>query len=269
MGLRDKMLDTENGVAVRDLDDGERVVVELAADGRIGGQIEPDVAESPTPAAGDVSVHVAWGRVMRDVTWLGKDRRTEQGARYNYRGVDDVLNVVGPALRKHGVAVIPVSANPVYEVITTSGNKAMNFCRTVARFQVFGPQGDSFIGEAPGEAFDSGDKSGTKAQSVAYRTFLVQALALATNRPELDPEHGTQHEISGPRTPSVAEYVAEILEERTSINRLTQIKNELFDDRAKGAAVVELADGEEIRLVDLVRRVGADRVARQKGEQGA
>lgn len=222
---------------------------------------DTDLADSGVPADMDVPVHIAWSRVMQDAAWLGKERR-EQSGKYMYRGIDDVINLIGPAIRKHGVMVIPITATPTYEIINTAKGAAMNYCRIVSRFQVFGPRGDSFVGEAPGEAFDNGDKSSTKAQSVALRTFYIQALALMTNRPQLDPEYGEQHEIAGPQRRTPQQYAAEILDERTSMAKLSQIKNELYSDRDLGASEIELADGERIRLVDLVRRVGQERTSR-------
>jgi hypothetical protein len=246
--LKSRALAAKNGVATRDIEEGETVTVEL--------QPVADVAASGVPVSLDVPVHIAWSRVMQDVVWLSKERSARD---YKYRGIDDVINLVGPAIRKHGVVVIPIGAAPIYEIINTSKGAAMNYCRIVSRFQVFGPRGDSFIGETPGEAFDNGDKASTKAQSVALRTFYIQALAIMTNRPQLDPEYGEQHEIAGPRRPTPEQYATEILDERTSLNRLSQIKNELYGDRAIGTAEVELADGEKVRLVDLVRRVGQQR----------
>jgi len=248
MGLRDMMETPPGG-------DPQR-----AAPAAGQNEPAPDVSESGTEASMDVEVHVAWSRVMLDCEWLGKERRTTDGARFNYRGIDDVINLVGPALRKHGVFVVPIGSAPTYTVINTKSGSAMNYCRTVSRFQVFGPRGDSFIGETPGEGFDSGDKSSSKAQSVAYRTFLIEALALATERPQLDPEYGPQHEIAGPRQPTAAEYHAEIVSDATSISRLQQIKAELDGNPAMGRTEVEGLDGKKVTLGQLVRHVGRRRL---------
>lgn len=223
-----------------------------------------DVAESGIEASTDAPVHIAWQRVMQDVRWLGKNRTTETGTRYRYRGIDDVMNVVGPALRKHGVFVAPTGIEPTFTTINTKGGAVMNYCRAVVHFTVYGPKGDSFTASVLGEAFDNGDKSGTKAQSVALRTFLVNGLAIQTDEPERDTEYGTQHELAAPPRPTAEEYAARILDPRTSMNMLSQIKQELDGDREVGAATVELADGEKIRLVDLVRREGMRR--KEQGE---
>lgn len=260
MGLRD-MADEASGI-LRQVD--ERAAATGASPQQMAvapdpGEM-PDLSASGIPAEMDVPVHIAWSRVMGDVQWIGKERKTRD---YQYRGIDDVMNVVAPVLRKHGVAVIPIGTVPTYTTINTKSGAAMNYCRLVSRFQVFGPAGDSFIGETPGEAFDNGDKASTKAQSVALRTFLLEALAIATNRPELDTEYGPQHELAGPPRPTAAEYHLMILSENTPLDRLQQIRDELDADPRMNHAVVEGLDGQPIELGRLVRRVGAARVAQQ------
>jgi hypothetical protein len=214
---------------------------------------EFDVADSGLTADMEVPVHVAWSRVMQDVQWLSKDRR---GDKYMYRGIDDVMNLVGPAERKHGVFVMPTGIEPTFEVINTKGGTAMNYCRAVVHFTIYGPKGDTMHATVLGEGFDTGDKSGSKAQSVALRTLYLNGLAIQTNEPARDTEYGVQHEIAGPKAPTPDEYAALILDERVTLQRLQQIKTELTADRTMGSATVEIFGGEPVRLIDLVNRVG-------------
>lgn len=223
-----------------------------------------DLSGSSVPVGGDVPVHVAWARVMQDCEWLGKNRTTESGARYPYRGIDDVMNVVGPALRRHGVFVLPSGIEPTFEVIGTKSGSAMNYARCVVHFTIYGPMGDTMSAAVAGEGFDSGDKSGSKAQSVALRTFYLNALAIQTNEPARDTEYGTQHEIAGPQRPTASEYAALILADGVTVGRLQQIKDELYSDQATGSTEVVLVTGETIRLVDLVQREGKRLVAGQE-----
>jgi hypothetical protein len=276
MGLREQAEEankahrTMDAVAVGAVRAGEPVAYSMPAtpgydtDGNGNEVTGPaDLAESDVPAGGDVPVHVAWSRVMQDVQFIAKGRDVTSGpARYKFRGIDDILNRVGPVLRKHGVSVIPTGVRPDFSVVTTrgtNGERTMNYCRSVGQFTIFGPCGDTIVGEALGEGFDPGDKSGSKASSVSLRTFYIQALAIPTDQPALDPEHGEQYELAGPRQPTPEGYAAEILDEKTSFNRLTQIKQELYGNRSIGAAEIEHADGSKERLVDLVRRIGLQR----------
>ena len=60
----------------------------------------------------------------------------------------------------------------------------------------YGPAGDQITARVLGEAFDSGDKAGAKAMSVAFRTALLQALSLPTD--ESDPDHASYEREAAP-----------------------------------------------------------------------
>jgi hypothetical protein len=113
-----------------------------------------------------------------------------------FRGIDAVMNAAGPAMRSHGVHVRPskILSLAYVDVLVGKNQTAMMSVRVMVRYRVTGPGGDHFDGVAPGEAFDSGDKGTAKAMSVAYRTFLLQALTLPTDDP--DPDAQT-HERAG------------------------------------------------------------------------
>ncbi|QNO01089.1 hypothetical protein [Mycobacterium phage CELFI] len=159
--------------------------------------LEEEIKNAPTWDKSDVpTVFVAWNRVMRDVQAIRKDSYN-QGQKFNFRGIDAVMNAVGPALRTHGVTVVPLARDHDAERYQTAkGGQMCN--RTVEMgFRVYGPAGDYFDGKAFGEAADSGDKSMTKAESVALRTFLLQALMIPTDDPDPDAE---SHERATPAT---------------------------------------------------------------------
>ena len=141
------------------------------------------------------SVHEAWAAVQAEVKAVGKEGRNQQQS-YNFRGIDGVMNAVGPALRKHGVFVTPtLTSRDVSTVEVGQRRTPMGHVVVEVTYTVHGPAGDSFTGTVPGEAMDSGDKATSKAMSVAYRTFLIQALTLPTH--EIDPDEST-YERSAP-----------------------------------------------------------------------
>jgi len=130
-------------------------------------------------------VYAALAAVMADVDHVAKrDQNKTQG--FNFRGIDAVVNAVGPALRKHKVIVVPEVERYEYGTLTTSNGRAMGHARLVVSFTFYGPDGSSIRSSAAGEAFDSGDKATPKAHSVAFRTALLQALALPTDDPDPD-----------------------------------------------------------------------------------
>jgi hypothetical protein len=124
-------------------------------------------------------------KVMNDVREVAKnDRNTQQN--FSFRGIDAVVNAVAPALRKHGVVVMPTLVTIDYLPFQSSKGTAMMCARVVVAYTFVGPGGDMLRTTVPGEAMDAGDKATAKAMSVAFRTALLQSLALPTD--DVDPD---------------------------------------------------------------------------------
>ena len=124
--------------------------------------------------------------VMGEVTAVGKnDKNTHQG--FNFRGIDAVVNAVGPALRKHHVVVMPEVVDYTYgEIEIGKDRKLTGHAKVKVRYSFYGPEGDALTTTVVAESMDSGDKATAKAMSVAFRTALLQALCLPTNEPDPD-----------------------------------------------------------------------------------
>lgn len=137
-----------------------------------------------------MTVFEAFSRVMGQVQGIRKGERNQQQG-FNFRGIDAVLNAVGPALREHGVTIVPTALSIETERYQTAKGGQMQGVIVHMLYRVYGPDGDSFEGSAYGQASDAGDKAVTKAESVAYRTFLLQALTVPTDEPDPD---GESHE---------------------------------------------------------------------------
>ncbi len=131
------------------------------------------------------TIYVALAAVMEQVRAVAK-RDFNDHQRFSFRGVDAVVNAVGPALRDHGVIVVPVVRSVEYAAVTTTNNKPSTACRVLVDYVFAGPAGDSITSTVAGEAWDHGDKATPKAMSVAFRTALLQALALPTDEPDPD-----------------------------------------------------------------------------------
>jgi hypothetical protein len=139
------------------------------------------------PPTAKPTVIEAVALVMAEVQGVGKsDRNTQQN--YSFRGIDAVVNAVGPALRKYNVVVVPISATCESESYTTAKGTPMRGVTLTVGFRFYGPAGDHIDAQVCGEASDSGDKAVPKAHSVAYRTLLLQALCIPTDEPDPDSE---------------------------------------------------------------------------------
>lgn len=246
-----------------------------AADPNWPGPAEPGAApERPTIATADLEpidyvgairdaeeapVHVAWARVMADVQSITKsDRRDDTGGHYNFRGVDRVVNAVGPALRRHGVLVIPTRVLEVtYREARTSKGNVMQDCTVRVQWTVRGPEGDDLPPmESAGQATDTQDKSTAKAMSVAQRVLFLTALHIPTNDPDVD----RGHERGSAPAPKASDYRDEIADPRTSLGRLRQISGELRQHQL-GGVVVTNEVGDEEQLGELYVRIVRERRA--------
>jgi hypothetical protein len=217
----------------------------------------PDLPET-TGDPEQVSVFVAWNRVMRDVAAIAKsDLYSAPGTRYNFRGVDRVVNAFGPAMRRHGVIVVSTCVTPAHRDTKSTNDKAMRETTTVVSFRVYGPTGDYFDGQAEGECLDVGDKGTAKAQSVAERVFLLITGMVPTDEPDPDK---TVHERGEQPRPDPAVYRDEIVDPRTSLGRLRQLRVELVQHRLGGVVQVN-ESGDEEALLAMCDRIGRERRA--------
>lgn len=142
----------------------------------------------------------ALSAVMQDVQGVRKgDRNQQQG--YSFRGIDAVVNAVGPVLRKHGVVVVPAASQASYRDVQTSTGKPSRECTVTVTYRFYGPAGDFIDACVPGESMDFGDKGAPKAMSVAYRIALLQALCIPTDDVEPDSQtyerHGDAYDTNG------------------------------------------------------------------------
>lgn len=145
------------------------------------------------PAAKPTVVEVL-SRVMEDVRAVRKGDRNQQ-QNYQFRGVDAVVNAVGPALRRHGVVVVPILQKVAYRDVQTSTGKPSRECTVEVAYRFYGPAGDHIECVTPGESMDFGDKGAPKAMSVAYRIALLQALCLPTD--DTDPDAASYERGTG------------------------------------------------------------------------
>lgn len=226
-----------------------------------------DFAPAPDPMAGYepgeddpemVPVHLAWLRVRKEVRAIAKgEQYNGGGTRFNFRGVDTVVNTFGPVTLKHGVNVLPTRVDAEYRDTTTSKGSKMRECTVRVSWLIVGPKGDTLALQTQGEALDSADKGTAKAQSVALRVLLLTGGLTPTHDKDPDASHVERGE--NPIRPA-ATYLDEICNPQTSAGRLRQIHHELGSTRQLGALVTnEVGDEEQVGA--MVVRIGKERAA--------
>ncbi|MFE5591493.1 ERF family protein [Streptomyces sp. NPDC056549] len=204
-----------------------------------------------------VPVHLAWIRVRKEIRAIAKgEQYNGGGTRFNFRGVDTVVNTFGPVTLKHGVNVFPVHVQATYRDTTTSKGSKMRECTATVTWQIVGPRGDTLTLQTQGEALDSADKGTAKAQSVALRVLLLSAGLTPTH--DKDPDSSYIERGNDAPARSAESYRDEILDPKTSAGRLQQISYEMRDQRMLSRRV-QNETGEMETLDDLGARIYRER----------
>lgn len=198
------------------------------------------------------AVFKAFSAAMNDVKGVGKNSRANVGGGYNFRGVDAVLNAVGPAFRTHGVFAVPFKVDLLTDERVAAKNGGMMHNITLGiTWRVYGPDGSFFDGYSAGESFDSGDKATAKAHSVAYRTFLLQALCLPTDEPDPDAEAYERAQAAQAATPT-----ARVMRAAQGAFTSEQAFKEFAIDAIGTDRIDQLTEDEASELIDKINAKG-------------
>lgn len=213
-----------------------------------------------------MSIQECLSRVMTDVGAVRKGDRNDSQS-FNFRGIDAVVNAVSPALREHGVVVLPTVRKVTASTVEVGRNRTrMGHVSVIVRYRFVGPDGDHLDCTTVGEAMDAGDKATPKAMSVAFRTALLQALALPTDEPDPDSQ---SYERSAAKTGE--EIAAEQREtERTAlINEIAALSPDraaVLQEWAEGHNGEHIKDATDIGGLTLLRDTLKDAVPQQDSE---
>lgn len=136
--------------------------------------------------------------IQAEVEAIAKERRNAQQG-YNFRGVEDVLNMVHRLLAKHRVIVCTrkVGEGRLEERPTKSGGLMITRVFDYEFDFVAEDASTHTVGPIPGEGADSGDKSSNKTVANAYKyciffTFSIPTQDLVTEPDQDSPEASTR-----------------------------------------------------------------------------
>ena len=130
-----------------------------------------------------MKVYKAINAVQAALAAIGitKSQRNNQGAGYNFRGIDQVYNTLSPLLAEHGLCILPrVTSSTQTERQSAKGGLLIYSYVTMEFDLVSAEDGSKHTICTVGEAFDSGDKSMNKAMSAAYKYAAFQSFAIPT-----------------------------------------------------------------------------------------
>lgn len=117
--------------------------------------------------------------VMDDIGAIGKDKTNKQQG-FRYRGIDDVMNALQPALIKHKVFVVPEILEQIREEHKTAKGAQLLYSICKIRFRFFSEDGSYIDAVTIGEGMDSGDKASNKAMAIAFKYACFQVFCIPT-----------------------------------------------------------------------------------------
>jgi hypothetical protein len=127
-----------------------------------------------------MKIYPAMLAAMEAIGAIGKGRKNPQQG-YSFRGIDDVLNNLQPALIKAGVFVIPRMSMLNREERQTKAGGTMIYTTVRGEYDFISAEDGSKVTACTyGEGMDTSDKSTNKAMSAALKYAIIQAFSIPT-----------------------------------------------------------------------------------------
>lgn len=137
--------------------------------------------------------------VMADIGAVGKNKKNQQQG-FMFRGIDDVMNALAPALVKNKVFIVPEITGEEREERQTQKGGVLFYVRLHITYRFFTTDGSYIEAKVIGEAMDSGDKATNKAMSIAYKYAAFQVFNIPTE--EMKDPDAEVHDVA-PQQPEV------------------------------------------------------------------
>lgn len=127
----------------------------------------------------DEKIYQSMANVYKKVEAIQKDKRNEKQG-FKFRGIDDVYNSLHKIFAEEEIFIIPERIDIKREdVVSSSGTKGFGTVVTI-KFTFYTVDGSSVSAIVDGESIDYGDKSTSKAQSMAIKYALLQVFMIPT-----------------------------------------------------------------------------------------
>lgn len=143
-------------------------------------------------------IYAAIAGVMKDVGAVAKEKEFEspigKKGNYMFRGIDDVMNALHPAMVNNKIFVVPNILEQTRETRTSKSGTQMQVSICKIQYTFFAEDGSCVTAVVIGEGMDTGDKATNKAMSIAFKYACFQVFCIPTEemqdpdaeRPELE-----------------------------------------------------------------------------------
>lgn len=190
-------------------------------------------------------IYKKMSEVMKDIGVVTKDQKNSaQG--FKFRGIDQFVNALYPALLNNGVFMSPRTTSysqELREVTRSNGKNGVDkHVALMVEYDFYAEDGSKVtIGPIAAEGLDSGDKATNKALSAALKYALIQTFSIPTEdmaEADLDtPEIGTTapKKFGGSKLSPEKEEVKQEAKPASRFTKTAPVKEEEADlDEALG-----------------------------------
>lgn len=172
---------------------------------------------------------------------IEKSQRNNQGAGYNFRGIDQVYNTLSPLLAKHGLCILPRVIKSEQAERQSAKGSALIYSYVTMEFDLVSAEdGSKHTVCTVGEAFDSGDKSMNKAMSAAYKYACFQSFAIPTEGDNDADAHS--HELAPKQQSTITEDQQTVIEDLLKETDTEKTKFFQWVSEKSGAQVICVAN---------------------------
>ena len=124
-------------------------------------------------------IHTQMAKIQLDADALTKAQKNKQQG-FSFRGIDDAYNYLHDIFAKHEVFTVPRVTNMDREERLSKAGGVLMYTLLTVEYDFIAVDGSSVTTCVIGEAMDSGDKSCSKALSIAHKLALFQITMLPT-----------------------------------------------------------------------------------------
>jgi hypothetical protein len=168
---------------------------------------------------------------------VAKAKTTQAQGRYQYRGIDDIVDAVAMPMAEAGLCVFQRTVSHRIEEHKSSAQNVLFYCYVECEFDfVSAEDGSMHTARFVGESFDSGDKSTGKAETYAFRNCLAKTFVIPVNgadadsdrheSPPVQPRTPPRREPEPPRAPAAAKPDADRYERVWFLYGNSSVKNQ-------------------------------------------
>lgn len=180
-------------------------------------------------------IYEAISAVMEDVGAVGKNSTNKQQG-FAYRGIDEVMNALNPAMIKHKVFVTPTIIDQKREERHTAKGGLLIYSICTICFRFYTTDGSYVEATTIGEGMDSGDKATNKAMSVAFKYACFQTFCIPTE--EMAEPDTEVHEIE-PTQPVGIPMPTAITEEEIDKIKMEMARTGIYEETILNAMGIQ------------------------------